>query len=92
MQSASVRKYLQNGSQSRQQVLDGRRHFVHANDVHDGFQRRKDGTKHFGVLFAQVLVQDDTEMAHQLLFLTSFHHNGDTTNQVGSLLTNLDSF
>jgi hypothetical protein len=50
---------LEDRRQPRQQILDGRRHFVHADHVDDALERAQDAAQHFGILFSQILVQDD---------------------------------
>ena len=37
---------LENGREARQQVLDGRRHLGHADDVDDGLERAEDRAEH----------------------------------------------
>mmetsp|Transcript_29025 Transcript_29025/g.67289 ORF Transcript_29025/g.67289 Transcript_29025/m.67289 type:complete len:780 (-) Transcript_29025:1289-3628(-) len=82
---------LQNGGEAWQQLLDGRGHLGHTNDVDDALEATQDGAQHLGILFTEVLVQDDTQMAQQHFFPTSFHHDGDTSNQICRLLPNLGS-
>ncbi len=50
---------LENGCEPGQQVLDGRRHLGHADYVDDGLEGAQDRAQHLGVLFTQVLVQDN---------------------------------
>ncbi len=76
---------LQNRSQTRQQVLDWRRHLGHADNVDNGLQSANDRGQHVGVLLAQVLVEHHTQVAHQLLFAALLHHHRDTGDQVGGL-------
>ena len=83
---------LEDGRESRQQVLDGRRHLVHADDVDDGFEGAEDGAEHLGVLLAEVLVEDDAQVAHELLLLARLHDGGDAADEVGHLLAHLGRF
>ena len=76
---------LEDRCETRQQILDGRRHFVHADHVDDALERAQNAAQHLGILFSQILVQDDAQMAHQLLLLTSFHDDGDAGDQISSL-------
>jgi hypothetical protein len=49
---------FQDGSKSGQEILDGRSHFGHANDIHDGLECSQYGAQNFRVFLAQVLVQN----------------------------------
>mmetsp|Transcript_11483 Transcript_11483/g.22235 ORF Transcript_11483/g.22235 Transcript_11483/m.22235 type:complete len:601 (-) Transcript_11483:2097-3899(-) len=80
---------LKDGRQPRQQVLDRRRHLGHANDVDDRLERAEDRAQHLWVLLAEVLVEYDAQVAHELLLLASAHHDGDARDKVGRLLPHL---
>mmetsp|Transcript_36498 Transcript_36498/g.67964 ORF Transcript_36498/g.67964 Transcript_36498/m.67964 type:complete len:323 (-) Transcript_36498:1165-2133(-) len=78
---------LQDRRQARQEILDRRSHLRHTDDVHDGFQSAENGAEHLGILFSQVLVQEQTQVPHHLLLTTLLHHHGDSGDEVCGLLT-----
>mmetsp|Transcript_48257 Transcript_48257/g.149019 ORF Transcript_48257/g.149019 Transcript_48257/m.149019 type:complete len:950 (-) Transcript_48257:252-3101(-) len=79
---------LQDWGQPGQQVLDGRRHLGHADDVDDGLHRTQDGSEHLGILFTQVLVEEETQVTHHLFLAALLHDHRDAGDQVGRLLPN----
>ncbi len=74
---------LENGCEPGQQVLDGRRHLGHPDDVDDGLQGAQDRAQHLGILFAQVLVQDNLHKITSSL-LTKIFPFLDKTEYAGS--------
>mmetsp|Transcript_12152 Transcript_12152/g.34729 ORF Transcript_12152/g.34729 Transcript_12152/m.34729 type:complete len:264 (+) Transcript_12152:353-1144(+) len=78
---------LQDRRQARQEILDGRRHLRHTNDVDDGLQGAQDRAEHLGVLLAEVLVEEEPQVAQHLLLAALLHHHGDARDQVSGLLT-----
>mmetsp|Transcript_59835 Transcript_59835/g.142534 ORF Transcript_59835/g.142534 Transcript_59835/m.142534 type:complete len:391 (+) Transcript_59835:475-1647(+) len=78
---------LQDRRQARQQILHRRSHLCHANDVDNSLHGAQDGTQHLGILFAQVLIQEETQVAHHLLLATLLHDDCNASNQVCSLLS-----
>ncbi len=67
---------LENGCEPGQQVLYGRRHLGHPDDVDDGLEGAQDGAQHLGVLFAQVLVQDNLHKITSCLLTKFFPFSG----------------
>ena len=67
---------LEDGRQARQEVLDGRRHARHADDVDDALERAQDAAQHLRVLLAQVLVQHHAQVAQQLLLVARLRARG----------------
>ena len=47
---------------------------------------KRNRTPDLWVLFSQVLVEDNTEVAQQLLLSALLHHDGNTRDEVGGLL------
>ncbi len=80
---------LEDGRETGQQVLDGRRHFCHADHVDDALECAEDAAEHLGILLAQVLEQHLAQVTHELLLLRGLHDHGDLGDQVGRLLTHL---
>mmetsp|Transcript_34471 Transcript_34471/g.51075 ORF Transcript_34471/g.51075 Transcript_34471/m.51075 type:complete len:339 (+) Transcript_34471:347-1363(+) len=78
---------LENRSQSGEQILDGRSHLGHTNDVDDGLHSTQDRTQNLWVLFAQILVEEQAQVTHHLLLAALLHHDGDTGDEIGSLLS-----
>lgn len=74
------KNYLQDGSQTRKEILNRWRHLVHADNVDDSLQGRQDGSKYFGIFLAEVLVEDNAQVTHQLLFLARLHDGSDAAN------------
>mmetsp|Transcript_86974 Transcript_86974/g.243811 ORF Transcript_86974/g.243811 Transcript_86974/m.243811 type:complete len:418 (+) Transcript_86974:455-1708(+) len=77
---------LQDRSQAWQQILDRRRHLCHTDDVHDRLHSAQNRSQDLGVLFTQVLVQEETQVAHHLLLAALFHDHGNARDQIRSLL------
>mmetsp|Transcript_146 Transcript_146/g.351 ORF Transcript_146/g.351 Transcript_146/m.351 type:complete len:636 (+) Transcript_146:233-2140(+) len=80
---------LEHGREPRQQLLDGRRHLGHADDVDDALERTQDASQHLGVLLSKVLVQHHTQMGQQRLLIACLHDWRDARNEVGGLLPDL---
>mmetsp|Transcript_43295 Transcript_43295/g.113771 ORF Transcript_43295/g.113771 Transcript_43295/m.113771 type:complete len:555 (-) Transcript_43295:926-2590(-) len=80
---------LEDRREARQQVLDGRRHLRHADHVDDRLERAEDRAEHLGILLAEILVQHDAEVAHELLLAARAHHDGDARHEVRRLLPHL---
>mmetsp|Transcript_241 Transcript_241/g.846 ORF Transcript_241/g.846 Transcript_241/m.846 type:complete len:825 (-) Transcript_241:710-3184(-) len=78
---------LEDRGQPRQEVLDGRGHLRHADDVDDGLHRSQNRPQHFGVLLAQVLVEEKAQVSHHLLLAALLHDHSDARDEVGGLLT-----
>mmetsp|Transcript_11357 Transcript_11357/g.20623 ORF Transcript_11357/g.20623 Transcript_11357/m.20623 type:complete len:664 (+) Transcript_11357:201-2192(+) len=76
---------LQNGSEAGQQILNGRGHLGHSDDVHDALQSAQNAAQNFGVLLAQILVQHDAQVAHQLVLPARLHDHGNLADEVGGL-------
>eukprot|EP00962_Isochrysis_galbana_P056214 scaffold28112_cov112-Isochrysis_galbana.AAC.2 len=80
---------LEDGREAGQQVLDGRGHLGHPDDVDNRLEGAQNGAEHLGVLLPQVLVQDHTQVAHELLLVARAHHHGDPRDEIGGLLPHL---
>jgi len=55
-------------------------------DVDDRLERAENRTQNLRILLAQVFVQYDAEMAHQLLLLAGQHDHRDAGDEIGRLL------
>ena len=71
------------------EVLDWWVHLGHTDHICNGTLSGDDATKRIGVLFTELLEQDEPELAQKLVLAALLDHDGETRRQVGSLLTNL---
>ncbi len=76
----------EDGGEAWEEVLDGRLHLADADDGDDGAESTQDGAEHFGVLFAEVFVEDDTQLAHEGVLAALLHDHGNPRDEVGCLL------
>src|SRR4051812_34773193 len=77
----------QDWCESWQEILNRWCHVRHTDDIHDRLQCAENRCEHIRVLLTEILIQDDTQMLHQLLFIAGLEYDSDTRDQIGRLLS-----
>ena len=75
----------------RTQILDGRAHLGHSDDVGDGSDGSDDAAKGVGVLLAELLKEDDAELGQERVLLALLDHDRELARQVRRLLAHLSA-
>ena len=68
-------------------ILDGWVHLRHTHHVCDGTLCGDDATKGVGILFTELLEQDQSEFVKELILATLLNDNGKARSEIGGLLT-----